>query len=409
MDNLTHTLIGVLVGDTAARSGSTTQGSLPANIRRSIFIWVMAIGSNLPDADLAYSLISRDKLDYLSQHRGYTHTVIGALLAGLLILIVCEFWLRRKHLAPSWEDRTWIIALALLAPLLHLAMDTTNSYGVHPFWPFYNGWVYGDAVFIIEPLFWAAAAPLLFTLRTRLARSVVGLALAGGVILSAGTGLVPPALCAVLVTLTIAMLALGRALAPRRALLAGVVAWLVITGIFIAASEHAVQRVVDYATERFPQAKLLDHTLSPMPVNPLCWEVILAQSENEHYVLRRAMLSLAPRLLPAAQCPGRILDQQITAPLTEVADAGAADWQWHGELVMRRDALKQLASNYCEAAVFLQFARDPWVLLRAGHWLLGDLRFDREPELGFAELQLQDGKPCPLAPPWIPPRADLLR
>ena len=46
---------------------------------------------------------------------------------------------------------------------------------------------------------------------------------------------------------------------------------------------------------------------------------------------------------------------------------------------------------------------------RAGHWLLGDLRYDREPGLAFAEVELPDGKPCPRAPPWIPPRADLLR
>jgi inner membrane protein len=409
LDNLTHTLIGVLMGDAAVRSASTTQECLPTNTRRALFIWVMAIGSNLPDADILYSLVSGNKLDYLSQHRGYTHTLIGALVAALLILLACEFWLRHKRLVPSRADRIWLIALAAIGPLLHLAMDATNSYGVHPFWPFHNGWLYGDAVFIIEPLFWAAAAPLVFTLRTRLAQSLVALALAGGIVLSAGTGLVPPALCGVLIALTIVMLAIGRMLAPRRALLAGVVVWLAATGVFIVASEHAAQRVDDYASERFPQATLLDRTLTPMPVNPLCWEVILAQSESENYVLRRAMLSLAPRLLPAAQCPGRNLDQQITAPLTKVADRGAADWQWHGELVMSRDRLKQLASRYCEAAVFLQFARDPWVVQRAQHWLLGDLRYDREAELAFAELELPDGKPCPRAPPWIPPRADLLR
>ena len=32
--------------------------------------------------------------------------------------------------------------------LLHLGMDFLNSYGVHPFWPIQNRWVYGDSVFI---------------------------------------------------------------------------------------------------------------------------------------------------------------------------------------------------------------------------------------------------------------------
>jgi hypothetical protein len=37
---------------------------------------------------------------------------------------------------------------------LHLAMDYTNSYGLHPWYPFNARWFYGDMVFIVEPLFW---------------------------------------------------------------------------------------------------------------------------------------------------------------------------------------------------------------------------------------------------------------
>jgi inner membrane protein len=241
MDNLTHTLIGVLVGDTAARfapvSADKHEVGLPTATRRSLLVSLMAIGSNLPDTDFIYPLITGNKLDYLSQHRGYTHTLVGALVGALVMLVACEFWLRHQRLVPTHTDRVWLSALALLAPLLHLVMDATNSYGVHPFWPLYNGWLYGDAVFIVEPLFWAAAAPLVFTLGTRVARSLVALALIGGIVLSVGTQLVPPALCVVLVVVTIAMLAVGRWLSPRRALASGVGVWLVTTAIFIVASQ----------------------------------------------------------------------------------------------------------------------------------------------------------------------------
>jgi hypothetical protein len=40
--------------------------------------------------------------------------------------------------------------------------------------------------------------------------------------------------------------------------------------------------------------------------------------------------------------------------------------------------------------------------------VFGDLRYDRERELGFAEIETQSGG-CPeFVPGWTPPRADLL-
>ena len=78
-----------------------------------------------------------------------------------------------------------------MTPLLHIGMDFTNNYGVHPFWPLSNRWFYGDAVFIAEPLLWAACAPLAFTFRTTLARLIVAAILAIGVGLALFSGLVP--------------------------------------------------------------------------------------------------------------------------------------------------------------------------------------------------------------------------
>ncbi|WP_370466973.1 metal-dependent hydrolase, partial [Salmonella enterica] len=70
--------------------------------------------------------------------------------------LACEAWCRWERYTVSWADRMQLAAIACLATLLHIALDFTNSYGVHPFWPFDNRWYYGDAVFIVEPLFWAA-------------------------------------------------------------------------------------------------------------------------------------------------------------------------------------------------------------------------------------------------------------
>jgi inner membrane protein len=79
--------------------------------------------------------------------------------------------------------------------------------------------------------------------------------------------------------------------------------------------------------------------------------------------------------------------------------------------------LQDLVDRKCEAAAFMQFARAPWAAAADettqsdDDWLLGDLRFDREASLTFAEFRLMPGADrCPRhVPPWLPPRGDQLR
>lgn len=141
MDNLTHTLIGVLVGETLAQTTSATAHGLPAAQRRNLFVTLTAIGSNLPDLDFIYSAITGNKLDYLLQHRGHTHTVVGALVTAALMFFASELWCRWRKWTLSRRDRIQLAALAALTLLLHIAMDFTNSYGVHPFWPGCTRWI----------------------------------------------------------------------------------------------------------------------------------------------------------------------------------------------------------------------------------------------------------------------------
>ena len=47
MDNLTHTLVGFVAGDAVARSTADVPGGLSASARRSYFVTVAAIGSNI--------------------------------------------------------------------------------------------------------------------------------------------------------------------------------------------------------------------------------------------------------------------------------------------------------------------------------------------------------------------------
>jgi inner membrane protein len=184
--------------------------------------------------------------------------------------------------------------------------------------------------------------------------------------------------------------------------------WLLTTTIFAIASRQAIARVDAYALVHMPGWTTVDRVLTPLPMNPLCWEVILIQTQGDRYALRRAMASIAR--LPLLQCPTGSVGRATTARLQDVALPDTPFLQWHGEIVGSRDRLRALAVTSCEVAAFLRFARAPWLGASEGRRVIGDLRFDREAELGFAELDLTRSSPCPAyVPPWVPPRSDLLR
>ncbi|MET0660037.1 MAG: hypothetical protein ABW110_17980, partial [Steroidobacteraceae bacterium] len=85
---------------------------------------------------------------------------------------------------------------------------------------------------------------------------------------------------------------------------------------------------------------------------------------------------------------------------------------WHGETTMSRLALRKVAQQRCEAHALLQFARIPWLSATEGGVRMGDLRYDREPDPGFAEIDIDSDSPqrCPRwGAPWIGPRRDLLK
>jgi len=410
LDNLTHTLAGVLVGETFARTTSPSPSGLSPPQRRNLLVTLMAVASNVPDLDFLSSVVSGDKLEYLLEHRGHTHTVIGAFVAAALLYFASEAWCRWRRWPLVARDRWHIAAAALLALLLHVTMDFTNNYGVHPFWPVDNRWLYGDTIFIWEPLLWTAAAPLIFILRTMLARVLVGALLAAALAACFGSGLVPIGFAALATGLTLAMLGIARKAKPVTALLTGIALWLSITATF-AFSRHAVEtQVRRFTAEALPQMTALDYVLTPFPANPVCWDVMLPMTDANRYVIRRGTWSLWPAVLPAARCPGRELLSNITAPMTRVSDGESPAAIWHGEVVMPRTELAELAAGYCDAAALMHFARVPWAMQRENTWIVGDLRYDREAELGFAEIELtNDLAACPSPlPPWLPPRGDLL-
>jgi len=162
MDNVTHSLAGLALSEAAVRLRAARSGAQPWPHWRAIAAFSSVIAANLPDFDLLYTGTGGDRLRYMLHHRGYSHTIVAAIACAVLLWgAVWLVWRWRERKPLPHADAGWLLALIVVSTLSHLALDWTNSYGVHPFWPFSNAWRYGDAVFIVEPWFWVASVPAL--------------------------------------------------------------------------------------------------------------------------------------------------------------------------------------------------------------------------------------------------------
>ncbi|MEI9941735.1 MAG: metal-dependent hydrolase [Pseudomonadota bacterium] len=410
MDNLTHALVGLLSAEGVVRVAERRRALHPW-CRTAIYAFAI-IGNNLPDLDFSYSSISGKTFGYLLQHRGYTHTLPAAFAFALSMLAVLwglTKWRAKRLLAADW----WLLgAVALASPLLHLIMDFANNYGVHPFWPLYSGWFYGDSFFIVEPSFWLVLiAPLLFSHRSRWLRA--GLLLILGVALGAlwYRPFVPRGHAVALSLITLGLLVVARKLSPyARSLLAGS-SFLLLAALFVLGSRHAKSIVREQAALAFPSARSLDIVATPMPANPFCWSVLLVQLDGAAYVVRLGRAATWPAWLDVSSCP---YDKSASpsAPLRALAGPVNTQLSLQSEYRVPSSELSTLLRSRCEARAFSRFARVPYVTEPAGNGarVLGDLRYDRNPGLDFSDLSLSEREgECPkYVPSWLPPRSDLL-
>lgn len=148
MDNLTHSLVGALIGQAGLKR--RTGLAMPALI----------VGANLPDVDAA-CFLWLDGVQHLAFRRGITHgpiawVVLPLLLAGLLYGF--DRWQAKRGTRPEGRLPVrfgWLYGLSFIACLSHPALDWLNSYGIRLLEPFSNRWFYGDVLFIIDVWLWA--------------------------------------------------------------------------------------------------------------------------------------------------------------------------------------------------------------------------------------------------------------
>ncbi len=52
--------------------------------------------------------------------------------------------------------------------------------------------------------------------------------------------------------------------------------------MFVITAQAARSRIDAIAAQQFPNSTLLDRMVTPMPVNPACWEVMMLQKEADN-------------------------------------------------------------------------------------------------------------------------------
>jgi inner membrane protein len=407
VDNLTHALAGLLAAEAAVRLRGRRVGEPASSFRATAYV-IGVVGNNLPDLDFLWAGVTERPLGYLLHHRGHSHTLVAALGWALILAAVVAAVARRKKGAASRADRGWLFGLCLLGPIFHMAMDYCNNYGVHPFWPFYDGWLYGDAVFIVEPFFWAVGVPpLLFAARSLVTRLVLGSLLVLGLSLAWTVDFVPWGMALSLTLVAIACAGAAFVTSSNGRALLGVGGWLLVVVVFAMASRAAASIA---RGDRLRAGETVhDVVVTPMPANPFCFDVLAVETRGGDYVARKATVAILPSIIASDGCPE---PRDIpTAPLVRSQLASRPELKWREEFVAPIGELSALARDNCQVAAFLRFGRVPyWTHAEADHLVFGDLRYDRNPGLDFADMRVQvRPTSCPRAvPPWLPPRRDIL-
>lgn len=117
----------------------------PDDPRRAAWALVFGVAGFAPDLDggLKWLAELHDGL-YFMQHRGVSHSLVGAPLFALAFVGILSFLAPRiRRLGPfSW--RPGFVAAAVLGSWTHLALDAVTLAGVPLLWPFaYGRWTLG--------------------------------------------------------------------------------------------------------------------------------------------------------------------------------------------------------------------------------------------------------------------------
>ena len=155
MDPLTHSATGLFLSRVGLRR--FTPYATP----------ILLLAANAPDIDIVSAI--GGPLSYLNYHRHLTHAILSLPLMALLPVVVVRLFAR----APIHWRGAYLVSLVAVAT--HLALDTTNVYGIRLLLPFSARWFHLDLTSVVDLWIWGAillavAAPAL----SRMVSSEIG-------------------------------------------------------------------------------------------------------------------------------------------------------------------------------------------------------------------------------------------
>ena len=393
MDNLTHSLAGLAIAETALRLR-------PSKLRGPLYT-ASLLANNFPDLDSAYASFLSKPLGYVLHHRGHTHTFLSLIPQALLILLAMFAYSRFRK--QKWERGDWmqIALLTCLGIAVHIALDSLNSYGVHPFWPWNNSWYSFDAVFILEPAMWLSLAPPLALAAPGKWRKAVywGLFLAAlGLVW--GVSFVPLTMKIIYTLLAVGFVASALYFDATQRIIISICYCLILASSLVIISQAVGGAIRANAEQGNPEWTVEDVVRTPDPANPLCWNIIVIGSTsppNADYWVKegRFRLPLVPRDSEICEHdPFSDKSAQVKAlPLFPAGELSGIIWRHEFRRPLKE--LQDLARSSCHFGAFLQFARAPFWHRDGDKLYFGDLRYDRDASRGFSEFETLPTMPCP--------------
>lgn len=136
MDSLTHIVTGALIGE----------AFLGRVAGKKAMFWG-AVAASAPDCDAVLNFIVSD-VDSLVMHRGITHSVFVAMVAGPL----AGYGLSKADSGRSGSAMQWILMITI-ALFSHLFLDTCTVYGTGLLTPFSEKRYAFDNIYVADPLY----------------------------------------------------------------------------------------------------------------------------------------------------------------------------------------------------------------------------------------------------------------
>jgi len=136
MDSISQGVLGAAIGEAVLGKKVGNKGALFG-----------AIIATIPDLDIILYLFY-DKLEMLSIHRGFSHSIAFSFLGAFAIAFVLS---KIKWLQTVKMSR--LILLSWLCLFTHIFLDTFTAYGTQLFLPFSNRRLGFDSINVVDPIF----------------------------------------------------------------------------------------------------------------------------------------------------------------------------------------------------------------------------------------------------------------